>query len=370
MRPVIAVDARYGLRYPRRGVGEYVYQVMKGLKDRDRPYDLILYGDSSCDPTTVEEMRSWYTVEILAAPNFFLWEQVVWPRASAKANLLHGTANIAPLWGSVPQILTIHDVIEWHRGRDFPSQIPWRHHLSRLYRMNALQKLAPRARGILTVSQHARGDICDVLGVDAERVQVSPLAGKYPIQSEPKSEAETSPPYLLTLGAIDPRKNLVDVLRAFGQVKRPGLVLRVVGVEEQGCAKLEAMVRNFGLEASVEVQTMVSDSRLQELFGGALAFLYLSRYEGFGLPLLEAMSQGCPVIYAKASSLPEVAGEAGSGVDSQDGDAIAEEIRHLADDPGYRLFQQRAGLKRARDFSWDLTVEKTHEGYMRALEVR
>ncbi len=367
MRPVIAVDARYGLRSPRRGVGEYVYQVMKALKDRDRPYDLVLYGDASHDAATVAEMRQWYEVRIVKAPNFFLWEQSAFPRASAAADLVHGTANIAPLWGSVPQILTIHDVIEWHRGRDFPSKIPMRHHLSRFYRMNALKRLAPRAREILTVSHHAKADILEVLGVDPDRIQVSPLAGKYPIRQEPRTQTGGEPRYLLTLGALDPRKNLVAVLRGFAAVKGHDLVLRVVGVEERGRAALAALVKSYGLESRVQVESMVSDTVLQGLYRDALAFIYLSRYEGFGLPLLEAMSQGCPVIYANESSLPEVAGPAGVACSPHDKGAIAAEILRLADDPDYRWDQQWAGLRRARDFSWDLTAVKTHEGYMRAL---
>lgn len=367
MRPVIAVDARYGLRSPRRGVGEYVYQVMKNLGHRVRPYDLVLYGDESCDSGTVSEMRRWYDVRILNAPNFFLWEQVQFPRACAAADLIHGTANIAPLWGTVPQILTIHDVIEWHRGRDFPSAIPLRHHISRFYRMNALKRLGPKAQEVLTVSQHAKADIIEVLGVDPNRIQVSPLAGKYSRREEPRGQEAGEARYLLTLGALDPRKNLDAALRAFSAVKGHDLTLRVVGVEERGRSTLQALVKRYGLDTKVKVESMVSDTALRDLFAGALAFIYLSRYEGFGLPLLEAMSQGCPVIYANESSLPEVAGTAGKAFGPNDSAAIATEIIRLAEDPAYRLSQQQEGLRRAGDFSWDMTAEKTHEGYLRAL---
>lgn len=367
MRPVVAVDARYGLRNPRRGVGEYVYQVMKALGARERPYDLVLYGDASYDPGTVRALRQWYDVRILGAPNFFWWEQVAFARAAASANLIHGTANIAPLLGSVPQILTIHDVIEWHRGRDFPSQIPFRHHVSRLYRMNALKRLSPLAQQILTVSQHAKVDISETLGVDLEKILVTSLAGKYPVANRPANESMSGTRYLLTLGALDPRKNLTAVLKAYALLKRRDFRLRVVGVEDRGRAAVEHLVRSHGLTASVTVETMVSDSDLKDLFAHALAFIYLSRYEGFGLPLLEAMSQGCPVIYANQSSLPEVAGDAGKPFHPDDRQAIATEICRLADDPDYRKLQQWAGIRRAQDFSWAITAEKTHAGYLRAL---
>ena len=153
----IGIDARYGLRYPRRGVGEYVYRLFQELGQMShRGYQMVLFGDQSADESVVREFQGTYPVIIIRSPNFFFWEQIEWPRQARAQGIavLHGTANIAPLaWNHL--LLTVHDVIEWHRGLDFPGDISLRHRLSRTYRMNTLRILAPRAQAIFTVSEHA-----------------------------------------------------------------------------------------------------------------------------------------------------------------------------------------------------------------------
>lgn len=368
MKPKIAVDARYGLRSPRRGVGEYVHQVLVQLARQENPYDLILYGDQSSNPKTVEFFRTIYPVHILNAPNFFLWEQWIWPHAAKKAKILHGTANIGPLRASIPQILTVHDVIEWHRGRDFPGEIPFRHHVSRFYRMNALKYLAPRALRIMTVSEHAKADVIETLRVSSDRVHVTPLAGKYAVLDEVPPYPATEGSYILVLGALDPRKNLVSALKAFAMIRDRAVTLKVVGVEPQGVAKIKAMAQSLGMVQRVEIRTMVSDDELKRLYQNAAAFLYLSRYEGFGLPLLEAMSQGCPVIFARHSSLPEVACQSGIPVDADDVQSIAQHLEQLLADRDLRQAQSLKSLERARQFSWQHTAALTHKVYLKALK--
>ncbi len=366
MKPVIAVDARYGLRSPRRGVGEYVYQVVTHLSAIHSPYQIVLYGDKLFDPETLADLRRIYPVHIVSAVNFFAWEQWTWPRAARYAKLLHGTANIGPLQPSPPQILTVHDVIEWHRGRDFPAEIPLRHHISRVYRMNALKRLAPRALQILTVSEHARQDIAVTLKVPLNHIAVTPLAGKFPLCQSPSRWSD--PPFVLTLGALDPRKNLKAAFAGFALVSNPELRLKIVGVEPHGLTQIKALVRDLGLGRRVAVEAMVSDHDLQTLYQRAIVFLYLSHYEGFGLPVLEAMSQGCPVICAHHASLPEVANDAAILVDPADSHTVAKHIETLLSDEAYRDDLRQRGLDRARQFSWGKTAELTHRAYIKALE--
>ena len=366
MKPEIAVDARYGLRSPRRGVGEYVYQVLTHLSALNPPYQVVLYGDQMCNLETLADLRRIYPVHIVSAVNFFAWEQWSWPRSARHAKLLHGTANIGPLRSAVPQILTIHDVIEWHRGREFPAEIPLRHHISRVYRMNALKRLAPKALKILTVSEHARHDIAVTLKVPVSRITVTPLAGKYPLCQSPSQRLD--PPFVLTLGALDPRKNLRAALAGFALVSSPNLTLRIVGVESRGLPQIRALVHDLGISQRVVVEAMISDQDLQQLYQRAVAFLYLSHYEGFGLPLLEAMSQGCPVICAHHASLPEVANDAAIFVDPADSHTVAKHLENLLSDTEYREQWRQRGMNRARQFSWGKTAKLTHLVYMQALD--
>ncbi len=360
-RPVVGVDARYGLTSPRRGVGEYVYRVFQALAEIPRSYDVILYGDASADPGVVSEFRAAYPVRLLSARPFALWEQVAWPRAARAdgATVIHGTANIGPLSWPGTLVLTVHDVIEWHRGRDFPSAIALRHHLSRFYRMNALQRLIRTSELVFTVSEHARQDIVETLGVDPYRVRVTSLAAK----SQTGSPGYQKAPYFLALGALDPRKNLAGVLAAFARRTVANVELRVVGLEPAAIPRASQMVSALGIEGAVKMSSMISDRDLVGYYQKALGLIYLSQYEGFGLPVLEAMALGCPVIASNRTAIPEVAGDAAILVDPHDDVATALAIDRLASDAEFRIGCIENGWRRARAFSWRRTAEGTHDGY-------
>lgn len=362
--PSIAVDARYGLRRRRRGIGEYVYQVLSRLGPKARPYELLLFGDQSLDSEVASQFGRWYPVIRLAAPNFFVWEQVVFPRAASRhgAQFVHGTANIGPLCSPVPLVLTVHDVIEWHRGRSFPSELPLRHRLSRLYRMNALRLLAPRARLIFTVSQHSAQEIQDTFHLDGRTLRVTPLAAKGPAGDATGQPAPG--PYLLMLGALDARKNLRGVLTALGLCQQGDIRLEVVGLEGRALGLAQAWANSLGVSHRVRFRPMVDEGQLEALYQGARAFLYPSFDEGFGLPVLEAMQYGCPVVASSRGALPEVAGEAALYVDPADPGQIAAAMDRLWQDQELRLDLAQRGRMRAAEFSWERTAELTHQGYL------
>lgn len=365
-RPVIGVDARYSLRSMRRGIGEYVYQLARELADIPRSYDVVLYGDETAESEVLKEFRSAYRVNILRARPFALWEQLAWPQSAAAdgITILHGTANISPLTWRGPLALTVMDVIEWHRGKDFPSKIPLRHHLSRLYRMNTLKRVIHRAALVLTISNHAKGDLVQTLRADASRIQVIPLAAKLPVV-EPKYDKK---PYFLALGALDPRKNLEGAMKAFRWVERNDLRLKVVGLEPEALPVAREMVGSYGMQSRIDLEGMISDEDLRQLYQEASGFLYLSLYEGFGLPLLEAMALGCPVISSDRSALPEVAGQAAVLVDPEDAAAIAAAISKLASDDVFRRELIGKGQERVKLFDWTTTAQMTHEAYLRLVD--
>jgi len=362
-RPVIVMDGRYGLRSPRRGVGEYVYRLLTQLAFIPRPYDIQVYGDMSADLDVVRKLSLLHQVELLMTPTFFTWEQIAFPQVLKEATLVHGTANIAPIVHRRPLILTVHDVIEWHRGKEVPGQIRWRHHLSRAYRMNTLKLLARQAHTILTVSEHAKADLEETLRLDPAKIRVTPLAPKYPVDSPvfPKD------PYFLVLGALDPRKNLVGALKAFKRAQLPGMTLKVVGVEQQGLSTVRGLIAAEGLTDRVTLTDMVSDDELKELYRHATGFLYLSYYEGFGLPILESLAVGCPLIASDRSVIPEVTGPGGLLVNPDRVEDIARAMEKLAHDPDLQQTLVREGQRHATQYSWKTTALLTHEAYLDAL---
>ncbi len=359
-RPVIGIDARYGLQNPRRGIGEYVYQLLRHLADMPRLYDLHLFGDERADNDMVNLFRAAYRTDILKAPNFLLWEQGAFAHAAKDLDLIHGTANIGPARTRGPLVLTVHDVIEWHRGKDFGGRIPLRHHVSRFYRMNMLKYLARRSALIFTVSRHAACDIQKTLQVAAQKIVVTPLAPKY------QADAVCWPkqPFVLVLGAMDPRKNLGVIMKTAALLEDRRILFKIVGIEPR---HLTAVAKTHAIPANVELHPMIDDAILAELYAKAALFVYPSLYEGFGLPILEAMALGCPVLTGLNSSLPEVAGQAAVFVDPLDSGPLAQSIGEIMANAEQLWDMACQGQKQARRFSWQQTADLTHDGYQRVL---
>jgi glycosyltransferase involved in cell wall biosynthesis len=286
-----------------------------------------------------------------------LWEQGVLP-----ANLISGTLLWSP-GGSGPlavrnQVLTIHDVAhlehpEWY-GRRFAL----------FYRM-LLPLLARRVRRILTVSEFSKERIVRQFGVPSDKVAAIPLGVDPRFRVKPHAEVtatlqrmDVHRPYILAVGAVSPRKNLSRLFAAWASVSntRPDTDLVVVG--KTGLAFAGRSSRGM-LPPKTRVFDRVSDDDLVDLYNGATGFVFPSLYEGFGLPILEAMASGAPVIAGNVTSLPEVAGDAALLVDPYDTDAIARSIRRLVEDEALRNRLRAQGLARAAHFTWDATAAMT-----------
>lgn len=177
-------------------------------------------------------------------------------------------------------------------------------------------------------------------------------------------------PYILTVGTLEPRKNLARAIAAYallarGRAEPPRLL--VVGGQGWGGEDVAAVAARHGVAERVELAGYVSDERLRELYAGARLLLYPSLYEGFGFPVLEAMSMGCPVVTSNTSSLPEIAGRAGLLIDPTDPAQIARAMERMLDEPGLAGRLRQAGLRRARAFSWERCARETAAVYRATL---
>jgi glycosyltransferase involved in cell wall biosynthesis len=234
---------------------------------------------------------------------------------------------------------------------------------------------------VLTYSEHAKQEVVESLAVAEDRVSVTPLAAHE--QFRPLADREQLQlvlkkynldrrPYLIHIGTLQPRKNLGRLVEAFGQVKQqePGLEHRLVLVGMRGWQDESVFetVRRLRLESDVTWLDYVPFEHLPALLNGADLFVFPSLYEGFGLPPLEAMACGTPVVSSNASSLPEVVGDAGILVDPYQTEAIAEAVRRVLTDRGLREGLREKGLARAREFSWEQTARLTLAAYEKAWE--
>jgi len=238
----------------------------------------------------------------------------------------------------------------------------------------ALPAILQRADRIITISDCSKRDIVRVFGIAEEKVSVTLLAADERYTAAPggsPGEAldKLPRPYILNVGTLEPRKNLDGLLRAFARAKRGGLphTLVITGARGWGESRLAPLVEQLGILDSVVFTGFIEDEDLPHLYRGADFFVYPSLYEGFGLPVLEAMACGTPVITSDSSSIPEVAGEAALLVDPRSETELAAAMLRLAGDVLLRDSLRDRGISQAARFSWARTVRETFSIYHEVL---
>jgi glycosyltransferase involved in cell wall biosynthesis len=296
------------------------------------------------------------------------WTQLAAGRAArrAGADLLHGLHYELPLAGGPPAVVTVHDLTllshpEWHE----PTKVR--------YFGWAMRRAVAAARRVLCVSATTAGDLGEHLGVPPERVDVTPLGTDLaPAPAAAVAAARRrlglDGPYLLGLGTLEPRKDLPTLVRAFAALAGE-LPHRLVlaGLAGWGAGEVAAAVAASGVADRILLAGYVPEADKAALFSGADVFAYPSRYEGYGLPVLEAMACGVPVVTTTGGSLPEVAGDAALLVEPGDAGALAAAIAKLAGDPAARAALVERGRARAAAMTWDRCAALTAAAYRRAL---
>jgi glycosyltransferase involved in cell wall biosynthesis len=297
-------------------------------------------------------------------------EQLLLPRLAGRegVDLVHSLASTAPARGRFRRVVTVHDLIY--------ARFPEAHAGMRDMGMRVLVPLAVRRSDRVIVDSHStERDLVELLGTPAERIDVVPLGVGTVRRCEPLPERELRErlglggrTVVLSLSAKRPHKNLAALIGALAQVpaeRRPLLVLP--GYQTPHEAELRERARAAGVQEDVRFLGWLSGEELEGLWRVARAFVYPSLYEGFGLPVLEAMTRGVAVACSNASSLPEVAGNAALTFDPTDERAMAGAIERLLGDPVEAERLRARGLRRAREFTWERTARMTLESYGRAV---
>ena len=274
-----------------------------------------------------------------------------------RAEIFHGTNFEVPYLGSTPAVLTIHDLSPWrekawqlHTHNADADRVRWR--TPWLVRMR-------RARVILTVSDAVRAEVIEHFGIPPDRVRAVPLAAS----SHFRPLTPTSPPqkpFFLFVATLEPRKNVAGLVEGWRESRaETNAELIIAGRNRADFAEIPACE---GLHFLGEV----TDQELPRLYSDALAFVYPSHYEGFGLPVLEAMQCGCPVITSRDPAVMEVSG--GAAIHTSSSHEIAEAMRAIAANPRLRNVLSGCGLQRASVFSWSRTARETRAIYEEVLE--
>jgi glycosyltransferase involved in cell wall biosynthesis len=352
------------------GVGYYTTRLMESLAraaGRSALERLVVLSNREVQAPPGPRVEVWETGRFGVRS---VWLQLVLPRLLRllRPDLVHYTNYLAPLKTDVPYVVSIHDMSL--------TLFPRFHTLKkRLLTSTLVPVVARRARSILTPSESSRRDVIRFLGIDPARVTVVPYAPACPVTSVEDALPRLAEqygvrvPYFLYVGTLEPRKNLLRVLRAFASVAPSLPDHRFLIVGQKGW-KYAAILREAArgvLAERVSFLGYVPEADLPALYRHATAFVYPSLYEGFGLPVLEAMACGTPVLTSDRSSLLEVASGAGLLVDPEDEEAIVDGLRRLAGDEALRQDLRARGLARASTYSWERTARETLAVYEQAL---
>ncbi len=351
----VAIDAKWYHRGPA-GVHTYIRNLLDELRlirsDLEavafvRPHDPV--------PETTGSWR-WQTLRPeLSAPR--VWWAL--PRAVRRSPVdLFFTQSLAPRSRRAPRCMTVHDVL-WH---DYPEHFTWRERMH----FRLIDRDIRHAEIIITDSEHSRERICATSGRAGSDVRVIPLgvSGRFrPLPAEAdrsalRAELHLPGRFLLYVGRINRRKNLPNLFRALTMLPEP-LDLVCAGTRDWLQDDLGRMLRDLHLESRVHFLGRVSDDALPVICALADVFVYVPFAEGFGIPPLEAMASGTPVVASDATSLPEVVGDAGLLVPPGDPQAIAEAVGRLLTEGDLREAVRERGLARARQFTWRQAAEKT-----------
>jgi glycosyltransferase involved in cell wall biosynthesis len=368
---LIAVDA--STISTQGGPRTYVLGLLDALFRMDRENEYVVFYN---DPVHLGRFPLAREIVLPGkSPLARLWrEHVMLPLVCRRerVDLLHCPKSAIPFFSPCPTVVTLHDLIPLRHPETekFVAQLYWR---------LQIPIAARRSNFVITDSEHAREEIMADFQVAPERIRAvmlgfnpAMLAQRSPAEGDAiRSRYGLPEEYLLYVGTIQPRKNLDTLIAAYAKLRstRPALQkLVIVGRKGWLYEKLFASIDRLGLAEEVIFTGFVPDEDLPFIYDGATVFAYLSFFEGFGLPPLEAMACGIPVVTSNTTSLPEVVGDAGIAVPPADAEQVAAALARILDDPAFAAALGKRGRERAALFSWDAAAVETLEIYRKVAD--
>ena len=364
---LIGIDASRALRARRTGTENYSLQLIRNLLRQDSGHDFRLYCQRQPSPGLFASDGSVLDVRVIPLPRLWTHVRLSAEMLTSPPDLLFVPSHVLPIVHPRRSIVTVHDLgYHWFPEAHTPAG-RWQLDLSSRFN-------AATAAHVLADSQATKHDLCRVYGTPPDKVTVVHLGRDETLQPVDDPErlrqvraklaidrGEQARPYLLYVGTLQPRKNLLRLIDAFAAVVDlvPDLVLVLAGQRGWLAEPIYRRVDELGLAGRVLFPGFVEDDDLAALLSGALAFVFPSLYEGFGIPVLEAQACGTPVLASNTSSLPEVAGDGALLVDPLSTAAIAAGLRRLLTEPELREHLRAPGYANVQRFSWERCARET-----------
>ncbi|MFC1656214.1 glycosyltransferase family 4 protein [Patescibacteria group bacterium] len=363
----IAIDIRE-TAIGKAGKGYYTFHLVQNLLNLDTQNTYILYTDN---PSAVFEENDRVKIKVVSSFLSILWHKSVLKDAY-KENVdifFAPTSYIIPAIHNpkkIKVVMTVHDLVAF--------LLPDRHNKKAVITEKAFLKRAlNKVAKVITVSDNTKEDLAEYFEIGREGIEViypgassafkNLLGTGLETVDDYRKSMHLTEPFILAVGTLEPRKNFVTLIRAFAQIVEdfPNHNLIIAGKKGWYYDEIFKAAHKLKIENKVRFLGYVSEKDLVRLYNGAEVFVYPSLYEGFGLPPLDAMQCGCPVITSNISSLPEVVGDAAVMVNPNDIDSIATEMKRVLSDENLRKQMKSKGLDQAREFSWEKSAKKLLE---------
>ncbi|MBR4047556.1 MAG: glycosyltransferase family 4 protein [Bacteroides sp.] len=368
----IAIEAQRIFRANKHGMDFVALETIRELQKRDdgnHYYVFVAPGDDRC----LTESDNLTIVE-LPTSNYLLWEQIALPRALKKypIELLHCTSNTAPLYCSVPLVLTLHDIIylepRQHRSPSLYQELGWH------YRKFVVPRILKKCKQIITVSQFECQRIRTALNIPEDKITAiyngfnTHFCQQANIDTEIVKRYIPQAGYLFFLGNTDAKKNAARTLKAYSRYLEQSAIKRPLLIADLDWEYIDKLLEQEGIKdirPYLHAPGYIVNSDLSTLYNAAFAFLYPSLRESFGIPMLEAMACGTPIITSNTSAMPEVAGTGTQLIDPHKPEEIANAILRLEQDEAFYQSQISYGLERVKFFSWSRTADELAKIYER-----
>ena len=369
----IGIEAQRIFRRKKHGMDMVAMELIRHLQKTDKTNEYVIFVREDEDDKVISETAN-FRIERLPAAPYPIWEQIILPRAVRESGveILHCTSNTAPLRVDVPLVVTLHDIIYLEKlnlTKGTPYQI-----IGNLYRRVLVPPIVKKAALILTVSESERECIRSYFSLPDEKVKtVYNGVGSHfrPITDQSVHEAmrkkyNLPEDYVFYLGNTDPKKNMEGVMRAISHLRKQGKLtfrLLMLDIDREYLRRVATRIGDLEILNHIYFCGYIRNEELPAIYSMAKIFLYPSLRESFGIPILEAMACGVPVITSSTYSMPEVAGDAALLVNPSDPVDIAAKIIQLLEDKALGENLVKKGLERYKDFSWERNALQTVDLY-------
>ena len=352
----IAIDIREILRSKTTGIGRYLSNFLQYLSNTKRRNDYLLYGNQNTDYDATPNTLKTKTIQ----EHFTLtWDNLSLPINLRRDNidLLFSPFDKAPLFSNIPYIITIHDLL-FIKHTAYPSlKTYFYNEFYKLYH----RQIAKKATKIITVSNYSKKDIREIYNIAEQKIEVIPNSISERFHPIARSKVNSfldnkniDDNYILYVGNFKPHKNVSTLVRAYADLPsriRENNKLILCGHKSNSLSSIKRIIDSLNLKGEIKLLHNISDEQLPKLYSGASLFVFPSLYEGFGLPPLEAMACGTPVICSNRTSLPEVVGESALLFNPQKTDVLANKISTVLTKSNLHQELKNKGLERTKKFS-------------------